>query len=151
MSSSASLTSGWRPRSSKLGGFGSAGVSEGDSVVSVCIAASRAAASADPFSVGVVSFVITRNLEKLISPEIIQSGRWSSRGARVRRNQATSLVAARRSGIDAKLALNGVFRLSRVALLLNPNGRHYIPESGQTLLAVDGLVKPRLGEDRGSA
>src|SRR5690349_10163101 len=117
--------------SSKLGGFAEgsidAGVSEEDSVVSVCIAASRAAASAEPFSVGVVSFVITRNLEELISPEIIQSGRWSSRGARIRRNQATSLVAARRSGIDAELTPDGFFRLTHVARLV-PNGRHYFPE-----------------------
>ncbi|HSD88158.1 MAG TPA: hypothetical protein VLB44_11610 [Kofleriaceae bacterium] len=91
-----------------------------DSVVSVCIAASIAAASAAPFSVGVVSFVITRNLEELIRPEIIQSGSWSSRGAGIRRNQATSLVAARRSGIDAKLALHSVVVvLAGVALCRN--------------------------------
>ena len=90
---------------------------------SVCIAASSAAASAAPFSVGVVSFVIERNLGELISPEIIQSGRWSGRGAWIRRNQATSLVAARRCVTEAELALHGSHPCSR-ALLLSRNGRH---------------------------
>jgi hypothetical protein len=93
-----------------------------DSVVEVCIAEISASASAAPFSVGVVSFVIKRNLGELISPEFVQSGRWSVRGARIRRNQATSLVAARRSVTDAKLASDGIFHL--VGFALNRSGRH---------------------------
>jgi hypothetical protein len=52
--------------------------------------------------VGVVPFVIDQNLALRIS-EIIQSERWPGRGAGIRRNQATSLVAARRGASEAKL------------------------------------------------
>src|SRR3569623_1655765 len=85
MSSSASLTSGWSGRSSKLGGFGSAGVSlAAVSIVAIeagVIGASMAASSAVPSRVGVVPFVIISNLDFEI-PEIIQSEGWSERGGR---------------------------------------------------------------------
>src|ERR1700733_6768147 len=102
MSSSACLTSGCRPRSSKLGSFGSTGSlirSEEVAVVSAIAAINIAApvVSDAPFSaLGIVSFVIERNLLVQLLSEIIQSERWSARGARIRRNQATSLVAAGR-------------------------------------------------------
>src|SRR3569623_247426 len=113
MSSIAALTSGWRPRSSKLGALGSAGISEVLSVVWFS-AAIIAAASATPFSVGVVPFVIDQNLAVRIS-EVIQSECWSGRGARVRRTQATSLVAAGRSGTEAELRVH-VIVLARSGL-----------------------------------
>ena len=54
---------------------------------SVVIAASSAALSAAPFSVGVVSFVILiPNLASIVA-EIIQSDGWSGHGARIRRNE----------------------------------------------------------------
>jgi hypothetical protein len=69
-------------------------------IVSGVIAASIAAASAEPVSlVGVVPFVIVRNLQFVVS-EVIQSEGWSNCGARIRRNQTTSLVAAGRGGFD---------------------------------------------------
>jgi hypothetical protein len=68
-------------------------------------AAIIAAASATPFSVGVVPFVIDQNLAVRIS-EIIQSERWPGRGAGIRRNQATSLVAAGRGGAEAELRVH---------------------------------------------
>jgi hypothetical protein len=99
--------------SSKLGGFCSV-CSEAVAVVSFAIAAIIIAASATPFSVGVVPFVIDQNLAVKLS-EIIQSERWSGRGAGIRRNQATSLVAARRGASEAKLATH-IIVLDRSAL-----------------------------------
>src|SRR6185312_10887350 len=107
MSSSACLTSGWRPRSSKLGAFGSAGASGSAlwlaavAVVSLIVAAIIAAASDAPVSaLGIVSFVIERDFLVRVLSEIVQSERWSARGARIRRNQATSLVAAGRCATE---------------------------------------------------
>src|ERR1700689_3374776 len=115
MSSSACWTSGWRPRSANVGGPATAaGRSEVAGVESV-ITGSIAAVSATPFSVGVVPFVILKNLGAVVS-EIIQSEGWSGCGARIRRNQATSLVAAGRCTVevkrDAELTLHDVVVLA---------------------------------------
>jgi hypothetical protein len=49
------------------------------------IAAISAASLAEPVSVGVVPFVISRNFQFGIS-EVFQSEGWSERGARIRRD-----------------------------------------------------------------
>jgi hypothetical protein len=54
-------------------------------IVSVVIAAISAASLAEPFSVGVVPFVILRNFRFEIF-EVFQSKGWSERGAWIRRN-----------------------------------------------------------------
>jgi len=70
-------------------------------VVSLIVAAIIAAASDAPVSaLGIVSFVIERDFLVRVLSEIVQSERWSARGARIRRNQATSLVAAGRCATE---------------------------------------------------
>jgi hypothetical protein len=59
------------------------------------------ASSAEPSWVGVVPFVIIRNFQFEI-PEVIQSEGWSERGARIRRDQTTSFVAAGRGATEAE-------------------------------------------------
>src|SRR3569623_1116192 len=107
MSSSASLTSGWSGRSSMLGGFGSAGVSlAAVSIVAIesgVIDASNTspAWSAVPSWSGVVPYVIISNLDFEI-PEINQTEGKTERGARIRRDQTTSFVAAGRGATEAE-------------------------------------------------
>ncbi|HTR51752.1 MAG TPA: hypothetical protein VMJ10_13645 [Kofleriaceae bacterium] len=94
--------------------------------ISLVTAASIAAASAAPVSVGVVSFVIFANLVEVLS-EIFQSELWSGRGAEIRRNQATSLVAARRCVSEAQRARH-IIVLARSTL--GGNSQHVaIPSS----------------------
>jgi hypothetical protein len=64
------------------------------------------AGSAATLSWGTVSFVIVQNL----------SSQYKTRGAGIRRNQATSLVAALRGATEAQLAISELFDRQQVAL-----------------------------------
>src|SRR5688572_1934401 len=120
MSSSASLMSGCKPRSSKLGGFGSAGAvgisasdpaavsdaSEAGAESAALIAASAASVSVvwSPFADS-VSFVIGQNLGVVVLSEIVQSERWPGRQSlEIHRHGTTSFVAAPAVVTDAELA-----------------------------------------------